>query len=150
MILFDEEQGDLDRALFALELNLPINEDTDSAKNRGMFIKNRKMLVPLLKDFRKRNKGLYQGKDLIRVFNLRRWNRSAEGKQFHRQLGRFLSLRMDRPSMLGTQAFEEAPLSQTELKNLYKALIQESHYFRSPVEQAELEVVAEEIFSAIK
>lgn len=138
---------DVDKQLFLLEVGKDINEEAEPSDHK-LFIKHRKMVEPLLKDFRRsqsskrnwvNNRGTYN-------FGIRRWHRSLEGRKFHRQLGRFLAThdRRERSSLLH-EDLETKPLSADEKKELLLELLTESQFYHTLSDQVNIELLIEQL-----
>jgi hypothetical protein len=142
MIQFNSEA---DRLQFLLEVGKRIDEK-ETQDDHKSFIKHRTFVVPLLKDFRRSQaaKRAWTTNKLDYTFGLRKWHHSLEGRRFHRNLGRFLSSRINR-NVLAPSNSNESCLSKDELIELKRAILEELGFFHSISEQVNLELLLEEI-----
>jgi len=142
MIKFNSES---DRLQFLLEVGKRIDEK-ETTDDHKSFIKHRTFVVPLLKDFRRSQaaKRAWTVNKLDYTFGLRNWHHSLEGRRFHRNLGRFLSSRINRNLLMSPMA-SESLISKDELIDLRRAIIEELAFYHSISEQANLELLLEEI-----
>lgn len=121
MVLFDSAN---DRRLFLLEVGKGV-DDTDTEDDHHLFIKKRKRTVSLIKDFLKRRRaqrGWARHRASL-MTGIKNYHQSSKGQKFHRQLGRFLSLRA----------------------RLFNSPAQGEVYYMSVVDQANLELLNDEL-----
>ena len=146
MVIFN---SDADKMQFLLEVGKRIDEQ-DNQEDHSRFIKHRSFVVPLLKDFRRSqaSKRAWATNKLDYTFGIRHWHHSLEGRRFHRNLGRFISTRINR-NVLSTTSVNEDSLSVVELNQLENQILKELFAYHSISEQANLELLLEEISEAL-
>lgn len=135
---FDES----DKALFLLEIGKSINE-ADTPDDHKLFVKHRNKILPdLIKNKRAQSSARHQWRTgrWANMLGIKKWHSSPEGRRMHRKLGIFLALRgQERPSLL-----------REDLVTIRKAMITESVFYRSIIQQAELEALILDLDEAIK
>lgn len=130
----------LDKQLFLLEVGKSINE-ADTNDDHHLFIKRRSLSVSNLKVFKKRGDKSWLP-DGFKTNLSDNWHRSAEGRRFHRMLGRFIATRnTDRVTTL----FREQNLSPLEIKDLSAFIREQLSFYQSLDNQTYLEMLLEEI-----
>lgn len=146
MVNFNSET---DRQLFLLEVGKRIDEQ-DNPEDHKRFIKKRSFVVPLLKDFRKSQaaKRAWTTNRLDYIFGLKHWAHSTEGRRFHRNLGKFITTRID-VGRVNLSVKEDAPLSVAQLIELRMELLKELQTYKTLEENVNLELLIEEISEAL-
>lgn len=120
------------------------------------FVKHRKMIVPMLKDFRKsqQTKHNWRTNKNSMLKGIKKWHSDPEGKKFHRQLGRFLATRPDAqgrrllPSIHANEDTE--PISVDNLQMLKRELLNEQRSTFSSRALDEIGLVLEELDQELK
>jgi len=129
------EIGKLDEcAKVTTHLYEPTNEQLDS------FLKARKPLVSSLKSAKKSGSQKYNWlKNRTKIMRgIARFHRSADGKKFHRKLGRFLATRVTESK---NESFYDKNDSLIALNSLKQHLLIELSYYKPVLEAVETEVM---------
>jgi len=148
-------KSDEDKVKFLVEAERPdlINQELSEEQIQELWqgiIKRRSRLKKRLKDrkrsrIQRQNWRKYRSKYLLA---LRKWHRSVAGKRFHRALGRFLSLRLNRESnqLNYHERFEFLKL----LSSLRTHWYIEGVYYKPLLEEIEYELFIEEVLPLVE